>query len=69
METVTVPNKLKKTVRGVARDFGMTENDIMTNAVIFYLAAIKKNMDLKDDMRMWDDASAVDLVAFERSIA
>ena len=69
METVAVPRNLKKTVRGVARNFGVTESDIMTNAVLFYLAAIKKNTDLKDDLRMWDDASAADLVAFERSIA
>ncbi|MDP2665126.1 MAG: hypothetical protein Q8P23_00545 [bacterium] len=69
METVAVPKNLKKTVRGVARSFGVTENDIMTNAVLFYLAAVKKNTDLKDDLRMWDDASAADLTAFERSIA
>ena len=42
METVAVPKNLKKTVRGAARDFGVTENDIMTNAVLFYLAAVKK---------------------------
>ena len=42
METVSVPNKLKKTVRSVARDFGVTEDDIMTNAVLFYIAAVKK---------------------------
>jgi hypothetical protein len=69
METVTVPNKLKRTVRGAARDFGVTENDIMTNAVLFYIAAVKKSVDLKDDLRMWDAASAADLVAFERSLA
>ncbi len=69
METVATPQKLKKTVRIVARDFGVTENDIMTNAVLFYLAAVKKNMDLKDDLQMWDDASAADLAAFESSLA
>lgn len=68
METVTVPKNLKKTVRGVARDFGVTENDIMTNAVLFYLAAVKKNMDLKDELRMWNDASAADLATFEHSL-
>ena len=69
METVAVPKNLKKTVRGVANNFGVTVNDIMTNAVLFYLAAVKKNTDLKDDLRMWDEASAADLVAFENSIA
>jgi len=69
METIAIPKNLKKTVRGVARNFGVTENDVMTNAVIFYLAAVKKNTDLKDDLRMWDDASIADLTAFERSIA
>ena len=69
METVVMPKNLKKNVRNAARDFGVTENDIMTNAVLFYLAAVKKNMDLKDDLRMWDNASAADLAAFEKSLA
>ena len=64
-----MPKNIKKNVRNAARDFGVTENDIMTNAVLFYLAAVKKNMDLKDDLRMWDNASAADLAAFEKSLA
>jgi len=69
METVAIPEKLKKTVRGAARNLGVSENDLMTNAVLFYLAAVKKNMRLKDELQMWDDASAADLAAFERSLA
>ena len=69
METVAVPKNLRKTVRGAARDFGVTENDIMTNAVLFYLAAVKKNTDLKDELRMWDNASVADLATFEKSLA
>ncbi|HEY4500801.1 MAG TPA: hypothetical protein VJI70_00850 [Candidatus Paceibacterota bacterium] len=69
METVAVPKNLRKIVRGVARNFGVTENDIMTNAVLFYLAAVKKSVGLKDELRMWDDASTADLAAFERSVA
>lgn len=69
METVAVPKKLQKTVRGAARNLGVSENDLMTSAVLYYLAAVKKNMDLKDELRMWDDASAADLMALERSLA
>ena len=68
METVEVPKKLKKAMRGAARNLGVSENDLMTNAVIFYLAAVKKNMGLKDELRMWEDASMADLAAFERSL-
>ena len=69
METVAVPKELKKTVRGAARNLGVSENDLMTSAVLYYLAAVKKNMDLKNELRMWDDASAADLTALERSLA
>ena len=69
METVAVPKKLKKTVRGAARNLGVSENDLMASAVLYYLAAVKKNMDLKNELRMWDDASAADLTALERSLA
>lgn len=69
VETVAIPQKLKKTVRGAARNLGVSENDLMTNAVLYYLAAVKKSAVLKDELRMWDEASAADLVAFERSLA
>ena len=69
METVAVPKKLKKTVRGAARNLGVSENDLMTSAVLYYLAAVKNNLDLKNELRMWDDASAADLTALERSLA
>lgn len=69
METVAVPKELKKTVRGAARHLGVSENDLMTSAVLYYLAAVKKNMNLKNELRMWDDASAADLTALERSLA
>jgi len=69
METVAVPKELKKTVRGAARNLGVSENDLMTSAVLYYLAAVKKNMNLKNELRMWDDASAADLTALERSLA
>jgi len=69
MKTVDVPRKLKETVTSAARDLGVSENDLMTNAVVFYLSALKKNQSLKDELRMWDDASAADLAAFERSLA
>jgi len=69
METVAIPEKLKKTVRGAARNLGVSENDLMTNAILFYLAAVKKNIELKSELQMWDDASATDLAAFEQSLA
>ncbi len=68
METVAIPKNLKNTVHGAARDLGVTENDLMTNALLFYLDAVKKNTDLKGELRMWDNASAADLAAFERSL-
>lgn len=69
MEAVMVPEKLKKTVRGAARHLGVSENDLMTSAVLYYLASIRKKMDLKEELRMWDAASAEDLSSFERSLA
>lgn len=69
METMIVPQKLQKTVRGAAQNLGVTENDLVTRAVLFYLSIIKKKADLKDELQMWDTASVADLDAFERSLA
>ena len=68
METTALPKKLQKTVKGVARNLGVSEHDLMTKAVLYYLAAIRKNMNLEKELHMWDNASMVDLHAFENTL-
>ena len=69
METTTLPTKLRKTVKGAARNLGVSENDLVTKAVLYYLAAIKKNTDLRNELRMWETASMEDLASFEKARA
>lgn len=68
METTTLPTKLRKTVKGAARNLGVSENDLVTKAVLFYLAAVKKHVDLRDELNMWETASIEDLTAFEKAL-
>jgi hypothetical protein len=68
METTTLSTKLRKTVKGAARNLGVSENDLVTKAVLFYLAAVKKNVHLRDELRMWETASIEDLTSFEKAL-
>ena len=68
METATLPKKLQKTVRGAARNLGVTESDLVTKAVLFYLATVQKDAELRNEMRMWEEASLEDFASFENSL-
>ena len=68
METTTLPKQLQKTVRGVARHLGVTESDLVTKAVLFYLATVQKDTEFQNEMRMWEDASLKDFASFENSL-
>ena len=68
METATLPKKLQKTVKGVARNLGVTEGDLLTKAVLFYLATVQKDTELRNEMRMWEEASLEDFASFENSL-
>ena len=67
METATLPKKLQKTVKGAAKHLGVSEGDLVTKAVLYYLAAVSKEIELKDELDMWERASLEDLALFENS--
>lgn len=68
METSTLPKKLQKRVKGAARHFGVSENDLVTKAVLYYLATVSKELELRDELDMWEKASLEDFASFESSV-
>lgn len=68
METVAIPKKLEKELKDVSHNFGISQEDFLTNAVLYYLKTFKDKMDLKKELEMWARASEEDFLKFENSL-
>lgn len=63
----TLSKKIEKELLGVAKHLGISEEEVLQEAVSSYRARVASS-DLRGELRMWDTASAADFVAFEKKI-
>lgn len=68
MEAVIIPKKLEKELKDVSHNFGVSQEDFLTNAVLYYLKALKDKIDFKKELEMWANASEKDFLKFEKSL-
>ena len=66
--TITIPKKLSKEIEKVARDLGISSEDVLTSAILYYLKNLKERMDLKKELEAWEKVSDYDLLKFEKNI-
>ena len=52
----------------ILRELGVHEENLIQRAVLFYLDAIQKQVDLKQEMNEWDMLSNEALMNFEESL-
>lgn len=55
-------------MRNTAQTLGISEQDFMVNAVLYYTQALDKTIDLKNELQLWENASQEDLENFERAL-
>ncbi len=67
MKTVW-PTRLSKQVKFASRKLGVKEDDLMKNALTFYLSNIAPYLELKNELRAWDKLSDEALTNFERTL-
>lgn len=63
----TLSKKIEKELLGVAKHLGISEEEVLQEAVSSYRARLASS-DLREELRMWDAASAADFAAFEKTI-
>lgn len=68
MTSIALPNKIKREVKTLSKDLGISADDLMINAVTFYTKRLKDRIALKKELEEWSQASIHDLAAFENSI-
>lgn len=66
--TVVIPKKIEKDLKIASRRLGLSKEDFLTNAVLYYLQVMKKKMELKKELNIWEKVSAADFTEFERKI-
>lgn len=68
MATITITKKIENELKFVSRKFGLSQQDILMNAILYYLMILEKKNELKDELKTWEMASDMDLIKFEKKI-
>ena len=68
MTTITIPKKLIKEVDRTAKNFGLSKEDFLVGAILYYLKNINEKMELKKELEIWEKASDEDFLRFEKKI-
>lgn len=68
MNTLIIPQKIRKEIKQVSASLGVSTSDFTLNAILYYMKRVKDRLDLKSEMNSWELASAEDFARFEKSI-
>lgn len=67
-KNLIIPKKMEKEVNRFSRNLGVSEKEILINAVKYYLDLLKNNNKLNKELETWEKASNEDLLKFEKNI-
>jgi hypothetical protein len=67
MATINISNKLKKELKTMSQKLGLSQEDLLLNALLYYFQILKNKIDLKKELEIWEKTSDMDLIKFEQS--
>jgi metal-responsive CopG/Arc/MetJ family transcriptional regulator len=62
MATITIPKKLEKELKSASQKLGVSREDLLLNAILYYLQILEKKIQLKEELEAWERASDFDLL-------
>lgn len=65
---LTLSQAVNSKVRKVSKAFGIKKEDVLKNAIAFYLDNLSPYLDLKEESKRWDRLSDEALLKFEQSL-
>lgn len=68
MATVSIPKKIENELKITSKKLGLSSGDLLLNAILYYLQALEKKVELKKELELWERASDVDLLKLEKKI-
>jgi len=66
--TLTIPKKIEKEIKSFSRDLGVSKQDFLINAVLYYFKTLEQKMELKKELDLWEKSSNEDFMKFEIKI-
>jgi hypothetical protein len=67
MATINISKKLKKELKTMSQKLGLSQEDLLLNALLYYFQILKNKIDLKRELEIWEKTSDIDLIKFEQS--
>jgi hypothetical protein len=67
MASINISNKLKKELKTMSQKLGLSQEDLLLNALLCYFQILKNKIDLKKELEIWEKTSDIDLIKFEQS--
>lgn len=68
MSTITLSRSGEKKIESIAGYTGISRDDVLENAISYYSSALQKEIDLKRELNLWEEASSLDLAKFEKTL-
>ena len=68
MTKVAIPQKIKKEMQEISAGLGVSADDFVFNAILYYMKRVKDRVNLKSEMELWEHAGIEDLLRFEKTI-
>lgn len=65
---INIPKETKKKVEAASKTLGFREDEIINRAVLLYLDNIEKYLELKKELKEWDELSEDALTNFEKNL-
>mgnify|MGYP001773969973 CR=1 FL=1 len=68
MAVFVVPKKIEKELKAASKKLGISREELLLNAVLYYLQILERKTELKKELEVWEKTSDIDLKKFEKSI-
>lgn len=68
MTTITIPKRIEQELKSASRNLGLSKEDFLMNAILYYIQILEKKVELKKELKMWEEASDFDLIKFEKNL-
>ena len=65
---IQITDEYLSQLKTLSKNTGINENEILQRALSIYFQFLKNEIDLKEEIELWEDAGVEDLCKFENGI-
>jgi hypothetical protein len=65
---IAAPSRINRKIKMVSRKLGVKEDEVIKNALSFYLDNLTPYLELRDELKQWETVSDEALANFEQTL-